>query len=91
MQGTIRVNEKVCWALMGTEFQLLNRPMRCEPKDPEENVTLDRPRREAGLVGAAKRQRGVEEVGGAQTTGQGHRVRWQHRLVGWVGQQAYHC
>ena len=54
------VEEKVCWALMDNEFefQLLNRPMRCEPKDPEKNVALDR--REAGLMGAAKRQRRVE-------------------------------
>ena len=54
------VDEKVCWILMGTEFQLLNRPMRCEPKDPERNVALDR--KEARLVGAAKRQRGVVVV-----------------------------
>ena len=46
--------------MMGKEFQLLNRPMRCEPKDPEANVALDR--KEARLVGAAKRQRRVEVV-----------------------------
>ena len=54
------VDEKVCWALMGTEFQLLKRPMRCEPKDPERNVALDR--KGTRLVGAVKGQRGVEVV-----------------------------
>ena len=54
------VDEKVCWALMGTEFQLLNRPMSCEPKDPERNVALDR--KDARLVGATTRQRRMEVV-----------------------------
>ena len=45
---------------MGTEFQLLNRPMWCGAKDPEKNVALDR--REARQAGAGKRQRRVEVV-----------------------------
>ena len=45
---------------MGTEIQLLNRPMRCGPKDPERNVALDR--NEAILAGAAKRQKRLEMV-----------------------------
>ena len=53
--ATALVEKEDCWALMGREFQLLNRPMRCEPKDPKRNVTLDR--NEARLVGAAKGQR----------------------------------
>ena len=49
------VDEKVCYALLDTEFQLGVKLMRCKPKDPERNMALDR--REAGQVGAAKRQR----------------------------------
>ena len=52
--------QRACWALLDTEFQLLNRPMKCEPKDPEKSVALDR--RELKLAGAAKRQRGAEKV-----------------------------
>ena len=54
------VDEKVCHALLDTEFQLDVKLMRCEPKDPEKNMALDR--KEAGLVGAAKRQRKAEKV-----------------------------
>ena len=54
--------QKACWALLGTEFQLLNRPMWCVAKDPDRNVALDR--REAKQTGAAKRLRGAERSGG---------------------------
>ena len=54
------VDEKMCHALLDTEFQLGAKLMRCEPKDREGNVALDR--RKAGQVGAAKRQRKVEKV-----------------------------
>ena len=54
--------------------------MKCEPKDPEKNVALDR--RESKLAGAVKRQRGVEKVVQGlpkpldKDTGA---LRWQHR------------
>ena len=54
--------QNACWALLGTEFQLLNRPMWCEAKDPDRNVALDR--REEKQTGAAKRHRGAERSGG---------------------------
>ena len=54
--------QRACWALLGTEFQLLNRPMWCEAKDPDRNVALDR--REARQTGAVKRHRGAERSGG---------------------------
>ena len=61
MQATEK-EQKACEALLGTEFQLLNRPMWCEAKDPDRNVALDR--REAKQTGAAKRLRGAERSGG---------------------------
>ena len=36
------VDEEVCYALLDTEFQLADRLMRCEAKDPALNVALDR-------------------------------------------------
>ena len=50
--------QRACWAWLGTELQLLNKPMKCGVKDPKKIVALDR--REARHTGAAKRQRGVE-------------------------------
>ena len=52
--------QRAYWALLGAELQLLNRPMKCEAKDPKKNVALDR--RKARQAGAAKRQKGVETV-----------------------------
>ena len=52
--------QRAAEALLGTEFQLLNRPMWCEAKDPARNVALDR--REARQTGAAKRHRGLRGV-----------------------------
>jgi hypothetical protein len=49
------VDNRVAWALLGTEFQLENKMINIEAKDPERNTALDR--REAGLVGGGKRPR----------------------------------
>ena len=59
MKATL-VGEKVCYALLDTEFQLGVKLMRCESNGLERNVALDR--KEAGQVGTAKRQRQVEKV-----------------------------
>ena len=93
--------QRACEALLGTEFQLLNRPMHCEAKDPDRNVALER--REARQTGAVKRHRGAARSGGAWGQGgmprplrQGgssrwqHRCRWQHRPAGWRRQRACH-
>ena len=79
---------EVCYALLDrdSEFQLANKLMRCEAKDPELIVALDR--RESGKAAASK----DDFVSLPRpATGQGHRGRWQHKLTGGVGQQAYHC
>ena len=54
------VDEKVCYALLDTGFQLANKLMRCEAKNPELNVALDR--RQAGQVSAGRKHRRVESV-----------------------------
>ena len=36
------MDDRVCWALLGTEFQLENRRISIEAKDPERNTALDR-------------------------------------------------
>ena len=59
--------------------------MRCEPKDPERNVALDR--RETGQVGAAKRQREVENV----TRELPKPVRKDTGAGDNAGSQGYHC
>jgi hypothetical protein len=79
------VDNRVAWALLGTEFQLENRQISIEAKDPERNTALDR--REAGLVGGGKRPRkevvalprplGSAMAGGAQGRGRGGGSRGQ--------------
>ena len=49
------VDNRVIWALLGTEFQLENRQITIEAKDPERNTALDR--KEAEQVGGGKRPR----------------------------------
>ena len=49
------VDSRVAWALLGTEFQLENRQVNIEAKDPERNTALDT--REAEQVGEGKRPR----------------------------------
>ena len=36
------VDQRVCWALLGTEFQLENRMVHYEAKSPELNTALDK-------------------------------------------------
>ena len=69
--------QKACEALLGTEFQLLNRPMHCAAKDPDRNVALER--REARQTGAVKRHRGAARSGGAW--GQGGMPRPLNRVA----------
>jgi hypothetical protein len=79
------VDNRVAWALLGTEFQLENRQISIEAKDPERNTALDR--KEAGLVGGGKRPRkevvalprplGSAVAGGAQGRGRGGGSRGQ--------------
>ena len=79
------VDNRVAWALLGTEFQLENKMISIEAKDPERNTALDR--REAGLVGGGKRPRkevvalprplGSVVAGGAQGRGWGGGSRGQ--------------
>jgi hypothetical protein len=73
------VDQRVCWALLGTEFQLENKMIRCKAKDPELNTTLDK--RESKQVNGGKRLRKEEAAlpkpldragaGGAQVRGRG--------------------
>ena len=49
------VDNRVTWALLGTEFQLENRQIPIEAKDQERNTALDR--KEAEQVGGGKRPR----------------------------------
>ena len=45
----------MCWVLLGTQFQLENRMIQCEAKDPELGTGLGK--REAEQVGGGKRLR----------------------------------
>ena len=49
------VDGRVCWALLGTKFQLENRMINIEAKDLERNTALDR--KETEQVGGGKRPR----------------------------------
>ena len=79
------VDNRVIWALLGTEFQLGNKQITIEAKDPERNTALDR--KEAGQVGGGKRPRkevvslprplGSAVAGGAQGRGRGGGTRGQ--------------
>ena len=68
------VDQKVCYALMNTEFQL--------------GPTGQGSREDCGPGQAGSRTGGCSQEaeeggeGAAQATGQGHRSRWQHRLAG---------
>ena len=61
-RGAALVDEKVCYALLDTKFQLANRPMRCEPKDPELDVALGRKESGQASHGAGKEHRREESV-----------------------------
>ena len=80
-RGAALVDQRVCWALLGTEFQLEDKMIKCEAKDPELNTAPDK--REAEQVGGCKRLRKEEDAlpkpeplgrvgaGGAQGRGRG--------------------
>ena len=84
-----------CWALLGTKFQLENRMIKCEAKNPELNTALDK--RESKQVGGGKRLKKEEtalpkpldraETCGAHDRGKGGGTSRE----GCVGEQANHC
>lgn len=83
-RNAAREDEKVRCALLDSEFQLANKLVRCEARDPEQNVTL------SGQEGEWI-DWGRQEAVVAQATGQGQMSRWQYRFTCEVVQQAYRC